>query len=238
MNKSTDTEPTTKMWGYEIQDPFAPGERATLNVLKAKLEKAMAEFETHDKQTGEEDADARFFALVNKSLGDLSSPDDKLAFSYMVNEVWVGDDFETPACLAERMEVGAMDEEGTLKSSNSTFECDGYRDGFTGIEPSKSRESVQDDEYMRGYESGVEDRSKCHDIAAFVIRMLDGDPITQFETFEDFKSWLDTVNAYDEMDQEPEELEPNEELLEIVYSKLVEAAQQATAKKSTSMRLG
>lgn len=122
--------------------------------------------------------------------------------------------------------------------SKSTFECDGYRDGYAGVAAPEGRESVHDDEYARGYEAGVEDREQCNLIAATVIDLLDGEPITQFKSFDEFKDWLDTVNAYEEWDQKPENEERNSELLEMVYAKLVEASQEAAAKKSSGMRLG
>lgn len=121
---------------------------------------------------------------------------------------------------------------------SSTFESDGYREGFAGGQARESRESVHDDEYARGYEAGVEDREQCNLIAATVIDLLDGEPITQFKSFDEFKDWLDTVNAYEEWDQEPENEERNSELLEMVYAKLVEASQEVAAKKSSGMRLG
>lgn len=122
--------------------------------------------------------------------------------------------------------------------ASSTFEGDGYRDGFAGVAAPEGRESVHDDEYARGYEAGVEDREQCNLIAATVIHLLDGEPITQFKSFDEFSDWLDTVNAYEEWDQEPENEERNSELLEMVYAKLVEASQEAAAKKSSGMRLG
>ena len=112
-------------------------------------------------------------------------------------------------------------------------ESDEYRDGFAGLAAPEGQESVRDDEYSRGYEAGVEDREQCHQIAAHIILMLDGDPITQFKTLDELSDWLDTVNAYEKLDQDVEDEELNHELLEMVYKKLIEAG-----KKSSGMRLG
>ncbi len=79
----------------------------------------------------------------------------------------------------------------------SSFESDGYRDGFAGLDAPKGRESVHDDEYARGYEAGVEDREQCNLVAATVIKLLDGEPITQFNSFDEFSEWLDSVNTYE-----------------------------------------
>lgn len=131
-------------------------------------------------------------------------------------------------------------QENKVSRSQSLFESDGYRDGFAGVAAPEGRESVHDDEYARGYEAGVEEREQCNLIATTVMQLLDGEPITQFKSFDEFSNWLDTVNTYEEWDQEPSEADHqrSQELLALVYQELIKATHESPAKKTSGMRLG
>lgn len=86
----------------EVQSPFEPDERAYLGTIREELETRYDQFIETAKIHEAEDADHRFFELVNDLTQRLTDSDDEReAFTFMVNEHWVGDDMSTPKLLSK-----------------------------------------------------------------------------------------------------------------------------------------
>ncbi len=119
--------------------------------------------------------------------------------------------------------------------SMNTFEAEGYHDGFSKNKPAFALPwSASDDQYLRGYKSGSEDRGLCDGIEATVKTLLDGECITQFADLHSFNAWLDLSLSYEEMNVAGAFSDDrSKDMMAAVYENMVIDASQAAAMKKT-----